>query len=485
MVMKQLKLKLVLTLLLIGTSYMAQAFSLLGPFKAYQQVPIGYNLTGDIGGPMAPFEAYRWNVPILTYAFDDSFIKYFGPEGVKAIEKAFAILNDLPPAAQITNDGANLYVRGEIVPTETKLLNHQAAALSLLDIKTSALEVLLEELGLAEPERWSWALRARTVETIGGVQFTNYTVIQQNFDWLTLRPTNQVNSAFYGFDLLEFQNPDYADAVERVIAPLPSTGLAFSSIASSLAFPGEFAFGLTRDDIAGLRYLYSANNVTVEDLLATVTIDTGRRGRSPWGPFPGITNVTGTNIIGNATNQAGLVVRAGRPGVEKIRFERIPYDSLTGQIPSGSFTNRYTDLVVTNRIVNDEFVSELVAQQVQRVMTQPDFLFMVQDLGLIDNLIPALRARTATTAWINNDAINGSSTLGGPGVIVPQIQISFTDKLPYFVGQTPSFLDETTVTGGFVWGSFDETDAPPIVYPRFGDFNLEVLQEIILGGTGN
>jgi hypothetical protein len=103
--------------LLVGYAGGASAFSLLGPFKVDatlegldwqaagyggQPAGLGYNITGSIGGPMYPFEAYRWNIPNITYAYDSSFLSYFGPEGVNAVEQAIAILNALPPSSQMS-----------------------------------------------------------------------------------------------------------------------------------------------------------------------------------------------------------------------------------------------------------------------------------------------------------------------------------------------------------------------------------------------
>ena len=54
---------LTLALLLAWLPGRAGAFSLLGPFSAgtWQVTPLGYNLPGDIGGPMArPDEGFRW-----------------------------------------------------------------------------------------------------------------------------------------------------------------------------------------------------------------------------------------------------------------------------------------------------------------------------------------------------------------------------------------------------------------------------------------
>ena len=61
---------------------------------------LGYAQPGDIGGPMNLGQEYRWNVPVLTYAFDQSFLDYFGSGGVAAVESAIGILNSLPPVSK-------------------------------------------------------------------------------------------------------------------------------------------------------------------------------------------------------------------------------------------------------------------------------------------------------------------------------------------------------------------------------------------------
>lgn len=73
------------------------AFSLLGPYESWMQTSNSFRQPADIGGPMNVGEEYRWNVPVLTYAFDESFLSYFGSNGVYAVEQAFQILNALPP----------------------------------------------------------------------------------------------------------------------------------------------------------------------------------------------------------------------------------------------------------------------------------------------------------------------------------------------------------------------------------------------------
>ena len=80
-------------------------FTPLGPFKNWQAPILGYNRPGDIGGPMSPLETYRWNVPVIYYAFDHRFVAYFGRHGVAAVDSAMKTFNDLPRFSQITNDG--------------------------------------------------------------------------------------------------------------------------------------------------------------------------------------------------------------------------------------------------------------------------------------------------------------------------------------------------------------------------------------------
>ena len=71
------------------------AFSLLGPVnEVFQVPPLSYDLPGDIGAPKNLGEEYRYNTPVLYYAFDQSFLDYFGSNGVRAVEQALAILTN-------------------------------------------------------------------------------------------------------------------------------------------------------------------------------------------------------------------------------------------------------------------------------------------------------------------------------------------------------------------------------------------------------
>lgn len=485
----------------------AGAFSLLGPFKGANFIGepwqadgfgdrtegLGYSLVGDIGGPMFPTEAYRWNIPVITYAFDLSFLRYFGTNGVVAVEEAMAILNALPPASQMSADLGeySLDTRGE---------NGTAAALGLLDVKSYALATVLEEMGLANPERFVWSLRGR----VTGQFTTNYSVIQLNYDPVTLQPTRYVNGVLYNyviFDALGPQGGEWASALEwyqldplhqpysSVIGSINNSDFKLGSSPSGLTFSaslqaGQYFTGLTRDDVGAIRYLLSTNHMVFDTLLPTVLPRAAGSRSSPWSPVIGVglTNAAGLSNIVSAvgTNFTNFVRTAFRPGVDKINFQRV---AVLGTNFS-PITLRYTD-----RYINPTN-GRVVKQPVERLVVQPDIIFSVRDLGLVANGEPYIIERTVTDGWINNAALNsftGPEGLGGPGTILPGIEISFSDLLPYWVNSDDGSGDSDAVLG-LVWGSFDGTTRPPAVYPAYPDprvpgLSLDYIQDAVLRGN--
>jgi hypothetical protein len=481
------------------------AFSLLGPFKSggnfafdsWQGEPyggrpqgLGYTLAGDIGGPMLPTEAYRWNIPIITYAFDSTFLQYFGPNGVIEVEKAIALLNDLPAASEMSPSLAEF-------PLDTKAENQTAAALGLLDLKSFTLSLLLEEMGLANPERFVWGLRGRA----DGVGFTNYSVIQLNYDPLTIQASRYVNGVLYNYQIFDDLGPvgnEWASAVEWY--QLDPLFQPYSSVAGGIGSPdfqlgsspsdigagvfsglgiGQYFSGLTRDDVGGLRFLLSTNHMVFDTLLPTVAPRSSVLGGSPWAPFIG-TNVLGTNVPGltnivGGTNLTNFVQVAFRPGVDKITFRRVNLFG-TNFTP---VTIRYTD-----RFINAS--GRVRRQQVERLVPRPDIIFALRDLGTVDE-VPFLTARSSTTNWINNAALNTfdpPTGLGGPGTITPPIVITFGDMVPYFLNLFAGEGD-LEAFGPILWGSFDGTDTPPVVYPVFAhplvpQLSLEYLRNEVL-----
>ncbi len=175
-----------------------QAFSLLGPYADWMTESIGYRQPNDIGGPMNIDEEYRRNVPVVTYGFDRSFLDYFGAEGVKAVEGAFKILNDLPPASEMVLSN---------YPMFAKRSNADARAQTLLDLKSATLSILLEQLGLAEPTRYVFGLRRWDPvwlnypwEENWPAEFIDNYLLQLNFDPESLGPTHLINNAFFRRD---------------------------------------------------------------------------------------------------------------------------------------------------------------------------------------------------------------------------------------------------------------------------------------------
>lgn len=398
----------------------SRAFSLLGPYAPWMTPELGYQLPGDLGGPMNLGEGYRWNIPLVTYGFDSGFLNFFGSNGVAAVEEAISLLNSLPPAADIVVSGA---------PTIPFLVvNTSAASLQHYDLKSRALTSLLQCLGLAESSRYIYTLRDRTV--IGTT--TNFSVIQRHFNPITLIPTNVVNGVLYTYitatDRISGPGTNrYADAVEsRVSGHFQARGAAGAEM-----YAGDALGSLTADDLGGLKYLLRYSNIVQEELLPDV------RGAGP-----------------NATNWIGTALR---PGVEKVTLVRQPAVPGTGAFLP--MTNRYTDAYFDG--------AQLRRQELERVTTQPDILFSGRDLGTL-NTIPVFTAAGGVTNWLNLASLNGQPGAAGPGIIRPPMTVAFSTVGFYyynFAGPGGRFLDERSAVRGQTWASFTTVNTTA-VYPQ-------------------
>ncbi|MGN6553358.1 MAG: hypothetical protein ACTHLW_06515 [Verrucomicrobiota bacterium] len=445
---------------LIAVLESASAFSLLGPFASWQTTTLGYQVDADIGGPMNLTEEYRWNIKTISYGFDRTFIDYFGQRGVEEVNKAIAILNNLPAVSKMSPYLTEF-------PLDSRRENSRAVALNLIDLKSEALALLVEEMGLADPDRYTWCLRTR--QTFPG-DIIDYAVIMRNFDPVTWSPSKYVNGTLYTYTVYDdYYGTDLADAVESTVDPEAPVGTAVASHGISY---GQFYTGLTRDDVGGLRYMLRKNNYNYENLLTNMVPSTG--GGGPWTPVVVIgTNNTGTNFIG--TNV--LVTTALRPGVEKILFKQMKNFAGIGLFVAQ--TNQYTDVYVTD---NGRGKAKLVKQKVERDMPVPDIIFAAEDLGDVLGY-PLLARRTDTAGWANNASLNsnvGGGANSGPGVIQPPIIISFNNVGPFNINENPGFVDEATAFSGFVWGSFDGTTNEPVVYPNTA--SVEALENEVLSG---
>ena len=291
-------------------------FALLGPLPDYpglpatfgdkwQVVALGYNLIylnlgvpgggvwlGDIGGPKNYQEEYRRNVPVLYYAYDDNFSGvtgegFFGKAGEDAVDQAFAIMNSL---TNVDNIDLSQF------PFQSQSFNYTAQGLYLTDLKSVTLHLLVEQMGLTEPERYTWTLHDRS--PIAGNNSPcplnqDYLVVQRNFDPIPsslnqVQYSPYVNNVLYTYFIEDNCGaagfPWTAITVPHAQDPMAQfyTAVAANNYEGRLYAPGVdpattnalvyrgglqiggFYTGLTRDDVGGLIYLMRTNNVNFE-----------------------------------------------------------------------------------------------------------------------------------------------------------------------------------------------------------------------------
>lgn len=437
--------------LVLGLSVSSShAFSLLGPYESWMTPTNGFQLVGDIGGPMNLGAEYRWNVPVVTYGFDQSFLDYFGTNGVAAVESAIQILNELPPASQIVLTN---------YPFESRNLNYAAQAQSLFDLKSETLSLLLEQMGLTSPTRYIYVLRQWNpvltdpaneelyFSVFEGTNISDY-VVARNYDPQELTASPYVNDTLYSGFIETF--PDQSHYIVQF--SVDALADAYSAVADGDLVAGTFYQGLTCDDVGGLRYLLETNNYNFETLLP--------------------------DVQGAGTNANNYVNFALRGGVDKITFVQETVDPLLGEFFS-PVTNQYTDTYVTNNV--------LMQQQLERVTTRPDFLFCAADFGNSNTSSVELSSSTGTSNWINNAASNGNPGGAGPGVIQPQVRITF-NKVGCRFFTSGNNSDEVAYDESRLFGSFDgSTNAPisyPVAQPGFGQLSVYMCLEMGQASNG-
>lgn len=433
------------SLTLFPFAWSSPGFALLGPFAMWMTTTNGFGPPqttfadpfGDIGGPMDMGGGYRWNVPVITYGYDRSFLDYFGTNGVAAVEGAIKILNDLPTASTIVLSN---------YPAQGPKINYTAQAQNLYDLKSMTLALLLEQMGLAQPTRFIYVLRQFDPTVMypnspflsslfwgpGGV--ISNQIVLRNFDPETLGPGTGVNDQLYTgiLDISLWPNQTLAYAIPFSIPANPlANGLA---AADWLWAPsgGSFFDGLTRDDVGGLRDLLAPQNINYETLLGSV-----HPLEREW----------------SARRPHRFVNGAWRPGINKIRFVPQRVNSRGSRfLPT---TCRFKDVFIEN--------DTIMWQAVERQVARPDILFCAADTGENKSDTPFF-ARTGTTNWLNNALLNGNTNGEGPGVIQGPIQITFHKLGPAVVtGSFGTFFYNQS------WGSFDVTTNLPVIYPSASD----------------
>ncbi|HUS37273.1 MAG TPA: hypothetical protein VM680_18145, partial [Verrucomicrobiae bacterium] len=240
----------------------AFGFSLSGPPAPWMTPEIGFD--GSIA-PMNIGAGYRWNAPIVTYDFDDSFRNFFGARGMAAVEDAIAAVE--------AGFGADVAT----APTDVMRLNLTAQAEGVRDLKSVTMAILLEQAGLANAVKHTYVLH-----DVGHI-------VQRNFDPITYIPSDSVNGSQLGVVAGPIGG-GIADAVEY---PVNQAEAVKRGVAGTALVPGEYAREVSRDDAGGLSYLYATNSFHMEL------------------PPPNVQAVEGA-----------LVEAAVRPGVGKVRFFR-------------------------------------------------------------------------------------------------------------------------------------------------------------------
>jgi hypothetical protein len=277
-----------------------------------------FNLTDPLGRPTPVKEFSRWNYPELTYAFDSTFIRYFGHNGMAAVSNAFSVLNDFfePTDLAYTNGVSSMNLITEFDQHfSTWEFNPSANINSVTDIESITLGMLVNHLGLGNPHRYAFVIH--DVINYNAANGTGtFQVTMRNFDPYTYQPSTVINGVTHSYWLYNDSPANTAaitiwDAVEYTVGSdnqysaiaairdvINFGGMAWPSVAPTVfRTPGVFfrpdysgnlpappnvggkvrdqpRHTLTFDDAGGLKYLYRTNNVVFETLDASVTLVT-------------------------------------------------------------------------------------------------------------------------------------------------------------------------------------------------------------------
>jgi hypothetical protein len=268
------------------------------------------NMDDPMGGPTPVKEFYRWNYPELTYAFDSTFIRYFGHNGMAAVSNAFSVLNDFfePTDLAYTDGVSSMNLIKEFDQHfSTWEYNPSANINSVTDIESLTLGLLVNHLGLGNPHRYCFVLH--DVHNYNAANGTGtFQVMMRNYDPYTYRPSAVINGVTHSYWLFNDNPADTTaitiwDAVEYTVGSdnqygaiaairdvINFGGMAWPAVAPTVfRTPGVFfrpdysgnepappnvtgqvrdqpRHTLTFDDAGGLKYLYRTNNVVFEAL---------------------------------------------------------------------------------------------------------------------------------------------------------------------------------------------------------------------------
>lgn len=438
----------------------AYAFSPWGPLEAWQTADLDYsNPLGTVryyywweyrgfqvsenGAPKNFDEGSRLTTPIITYGFDNTFLDYFGTEGVAAVDSAMKVLNALPSASSANLD--NFLTDG------AQQVNYTAQASELMDLKSTVLWMMIEHMGLlGDTHVFDLRGRAKYVTSASAGQACDYWywVINHNVDPVSYNFTPYVNGRLYIYSIWDGCGAGI-DVGATVVAPADSAQPNYTSVATAQNLAdGAYYLNLTRDDMGGLQYLYRANNYAYQTMDPGTIVTPASSGS--W--LPVNTTNAATGVAGTA-NFTGLI-----GGVEKITFVKVKYDSLLG--------NTFTPINLTYSV---PWVTNFTVQklQVTRTITAPDIIFAANDMFVAGDPF-AYNAFTRSTTFIPSPY---ASPGGGvtPSTIAAAMLIVLNNVGPIYWNQATNDMDISTLFEPFPffnWASFDGSTNPPIVYPN-------------------
>lgn len=301
----------------------ARAFTLIGPNDPTGQSATGtlvlFNFPDTLGRPVPIKEFYRWNYPQLTYAFDSTFVRYFGHNGMAAVSNAFRVLNDFfePEDSSYTNGVSSMDLILEYDGHNRSWdFNPTANLENVTDMQSMVLGLLVNQLGLGNPHRYAFIIHDVLSYNAAAAGSTGtFHVTLRNYDPYTYRPTSKINGVNYGYwlyndsptapanitvwDAIEYSvgSDDEYSAIAGIRDVINFGGLAWPGPAPTVfRTPGVYfrpddssdgplplnrtanrdqpRHTLTFDDAGGLRYLYRTNNIVIETLDASVTLVT-------------------------------------------------------------------------------------------------------------------------------------------------------------------------------------------------------------------
>jgi hypothetical protein len=276
-------------------------------------------------------------------------------------------------------------------------------------------------------------------------------------------------------------------AVTNVSSPYAPVGTSVT--VTNISNPRIFATNAVVGDFFILPGGTNCGVAIQSQLLATLAFSTNfvitTTNLAPTNTVPGATNGPESftqTVVTVVTNRVFLALPiicppdapTLREGIEKITFIRRDFDSLLSRVYL-PITNEYYLNAVTNNAV--------LGQRIQRAVIAPDILITAQDLSPGPDALPVVNAYTRTIP--NYNAANAYPGLSGPGTIDPPATFTFNKAAPIFENQglinTNAFLTSETQTPWVIWGSFDGTTNPVVIYPvglSIDNLNNQVLLQI-------